>query len=38
MAELDIRELIYDWNVVGDVPVYPKGVQLDDETLSLIHI
>lgn len=33
MDELDVRELIYDWNLVGDVPAYPKGVQLDDETL-----
>jgi 2-isopropylmalate synthase len=33
MKEEAFEELIYDWNVVGEVPAYKKGVELDDETL-----
>ncbi|MFQ6015083.1 MAG: LeuA family protein [Anaerolineae bacterium] len=33
MVEFSEEALIYDWNVKGEVPSYPKGVEFDDETL-----
>jgi len=33
MIELNEHELIYDWNLQGRVTQYPKGVELNDETL-----
>jgi len=44
MTEWQIEQLIFDWNLEGDVPAYPKGVLITDETLrdglqapSIIH-
>lgn len=33
MDDLKGTDLIYDWNVMGDVPHYPKHVKVVDETL-----
>jgi isopropylmalate/homocitrate/citramalate synthase len=33
MSELNGVDLIYDWNVKGDVPQYPRQVMVVDETL-----
>src|SRR3989338_6991490 len=33
MIEQTGEELIYDWNVKGDMPRYPKRVMVVDETL-----
>ena len=33
MSELNGVDFIYDWNVKGDVPKYPKHVRVVDETL-----
>src|SRR3989304_5597871 len=33
MSDLNGVDLIYDWNVKGDVPKYPKRVMVVDETL-----
>ncbi|MBI3360631.1 MAG: 2-isopropylmalate synthase, partial [Chloroflexi bacterium] len=33
MTELSGAELIYDWNVKGEMPKYPKRVLITDETL-----
>ncbi|MER3514243.1 MAG: 2-isopropylmalate synthase, partial [Chloroflexota bacterium] len=44
MTDWQIEQLIFDWNLEGEVPAYPTGVMITDETLrdglqspSIIH-